>query len=1023
MHCPNCGGTTTAPTGSCTLCGSRIRDDGVTVAAGVVTPPLPDQPTISGSEPTRLSDSPAAPTDGMSAASSRAPLGIGHSFGPRYQILRLLGAGGMGSVYQAWDEELGVAVALKVIRPDITADPLAAAELARRFKRELLLAREVTHKNVVRIHDLGEIDGIKYITMSYVDGSDLATLLSKEGRLPVPRALRIARNIAAGLMAAHEAGVVHRDLKPANVMVDEEDCAQIMDFGIARSILRAGHEERHRSEPGTRGLTDWRSRDAETMAGSVVGTIEYMAPEQAKAQPVDHRADIYAFGLILYDMLLGGRLKSSAQTALEDLTRRMTTPPASAHSIDSTIPQALDRVISRCIQPDSAARYQTTAELVADLDRLDADGNPLPVLRRVTRRQVVAAGILILSLLAGTWWAARGPAPEVVLAPKSVLIADFDNQTGDPVFNGSLEQGLKIGIEGASFITAYSRSDAQALANRLKPGSRLDESMARLVSRSEGIHVILAGTISQQGSTYRITVRALDSAVDPGLGKPLATASAEAKTKAKVLEAAASLASEIREALGDKTPESAKLAAAETFTAASLDAMRAYARGQSFHDEGRYLEAITAYEEAAAFDPGFGRAYAAMGSAYGNLKRFEQAEESYKKALKLIDRMTDREKYRTLGVYYLVVSRNYPLAIKNFETLVAGYPADEGGYLNLAFAYLLVRDFDKAVAAGRKATEIQPRSVLARTNYAMYAMYAGDFKTAIREANVALKENPSFEFALITVARSSVAAGDIEGGRQAYERLAALSESGKTMARLGQADLEMYLGRYKEAAALLEAIVAAGGKSQDPEDAAPQYLALSEAYEASGKRAQAIRMADRAIELSRHESVLFPAALVLIRVGQPDKAQKVADTLNGIIQAQTSSFARLIEGEIALTRKRLGDAVESLREGQKRYDSWFAHFLLGRAYVEAKSFPEALSEFELCVKRKGEAMDVFFLDASTIRYFPPAHYWLGRAQEGVGAVDAAHKSYNEFLALRPGADKSDPLVADTQKRAGQPGPK
>jgi tetratricopeptide (TPR) repeat protein len=233
----------------------------------------------------------------------------------------------------------------------------------------------------------------------------------------------------------------------------------------------------------------------------------------------------------------------------------------------------------------------------------------------------------------------------------------------------------------------------------------------------------------------------------------------------------------------------------------------------------------------------------------------------------------------------------------------------------------------------------------------------------------------------------------------------------------------MYLGRYKEAVALLEAATASGGRAQDPGDAAPEYLALAEAYEGSGRRTPAIRAAGRAIELSHQESVLFPAALVLIRNGQPDKAHKVAETLHGMLQAQTSSFARLIDGEIALTRKHLGEAVGSLREGQKRYDSWFAHFLLGRAYLDAKYFPEALSEFELCVKRKGEAMDVFFLDASTIRYLPPALYWLGRAQEGVGALDAARKSYEQFLALRPGIETSDPLVADARKRAGQPGEK
>src|SRR6266540_6769368 len=356
MRCPKCGTNVSLSASRCPACHKAV---GSNVATGVLTPvPVPDPDATSFLPPrenaqatgpskktpdddsmTRLGDVGTAPPQqprtgtgtplpyddatrfgdldsptmppGMpgtapgeepvaTGGSDSGPLAIGQAFGSRYHIIRMLGIGGMGAVYQAWDAELGVAVAIKVIRPDVMADPTAAAEIERRFKRELLLARQVTHKNVVRIHDIGDINGIKYITMPYVEGADLASVVKKTGRLPTPKVLRIARAVASGLVAAHAAGVVHRDLKPANIMIDADDEAMIMDFGIARSTGApvAGHL------PGANTIVRNLSRAAAnpqaTLLGSVVGTLEYMAPEQAKGVHVDQRADVYAFGLILY---------------------------------------------------------------------------------------------------------------------------------------------------------------------------------------------------------------------------------------------------------------------------------------------------------------------------------------------------------------------------------------------------------------------------------------------------------------------------------------------------------------------------------------------------------------------------------------------------------------------------------------------------------------------------------------------------------------------------------------------------
>ena len=368
----------------------------------------------------------------------------------------MLGVGGMGAVYQAWDAELGVAVAIKVIRPEVTADPSTAAEVARRFKRELVLARQVTHKNVVRIHDLGEIDGIKYITMPYIEGDDLATLIKKNNGLPVPRALRIARSIVSGLVAAHAAGVVHRDLKPANIMIDAEERPMIMDFGIARST---GAPVGNRM-PGAQTIVDNIRQAASspqdaTVYGAVVGTVEYMAPEQARGVSVDQRADVYALGLIFYDMLVGRSRGAAVGNLLVELQARMEKPPPSVKTLVQEVPDAVEAVISRCLEPDPGKRFQSTADLLSELGQLDDKGEAIRVKRVVGLPIVWAVVSLALMLLATTWCFAQKSVGPEEHAAVSVLIADFENRANDPVFDRSLEQALGIAVEGASFVNTF----------------------------------------------------------------------------------------------------------------------------------------------------------------------------------------------------------------------------------------------------------------------------------------------------------------------------------------------------------------------------------------------------------------------------------------------------------------------------------------------------------------------------------------------------------------------------------------
>jgi tetratricopeptide (TPR) repeat protein len=943
--------------------------------------------TIAANAPTYDDVTPLdAVADGIAAASSASstpprtgqfgPLEPGQQFGPRYKILRLLGMGGMGAVYEARDDELNVSVALKVIKIDAGGDSTAAHEVERRFKQELLLAREVTHRNVVRIHDLGEIDGIKYLTMSFVDGADLSEVLRDLGSLEVTTALKLARQIASGLQAAHEAGVIHRDLKPANIMIDG-DHAIIMDFGIARSSKSA------QSAVLTKGTLS-RSRHHTTM-GAMVGTVDYMAPEQARAEAVDQRVDIYAFGLIFYDMLLGSReALTGSLTPIDALLKRMEQPPPPVSTLRAEVPAALERVITTCVQPDREARYQSAEQLVAALDGLDARGNLLPAVWRLTTRLLAAAAVAVLALLGGVWWASRPQAVEVTPEPVTVLIADFENRTNEPVFAGALEQALSIGIEGASFITAYSRQTALTLATQLKAGSRLDGDAARLVAMREGVKVVLAGAIEPSRSGFTVTT----NIVDPIDGRVVGTRSASARDKAGVLTAVSSLAADVRDLLGDQSPESARSADAETLTAASLEAVREYAIAQDLAVAVKDEQALDHYKKAIAADPKFGRAYSGIALMSGRLGRDAEAEAAWKTALSLTDRMTDREKYRTLGLYY-TFSRNYAKAIDTYTEFLQKYPADTSAHNNLAIAYVNTSRFEEALEEGRALLKIYPGRVLYRTNVALYAMYAGKFDIAADEAKKVLAQDPSAHKAYFVEAAAALASGDGAAVRDAYARMSAAGPRGASLAALGAADFAIYEGRFREAVDLLRDGITEDMAAGNTTGQATKAIALADAYVELGDRARAAAAVQAALSASRQDPILATAAELSFRVGRNVEGRALLNELGAKLPARSRAYARIIEAQVALREKRYSDAIETLQAAQKLTDLWLGRYLLGLAYLQAGYHAEALAEFETCMKRRGEATALFIDEMPTFRRLAALPSLLTRAQDGLGIKSQA----------------------------------
>lgn len=957
---------------------------------------LPVDETRGDSAPHLASDAPTFFTPGVITARLQA----GSAFGRRYRILQRLGEGGMGIVYKAWDEELSIPVALKLIRPEAMTDPDTALQMERRFKRELVLARQVTHKNVVRIHDLGELDTLKYFTMPFIEGQDLSAVIGREGKLPVARALRIARQVATGLAAAHEVGIVHRDLKPENVMLDADDTAVIMDFGLARTNDGANL----------------------TMAGSVMGTLGYMAPEQARGEAVDQRVDIYSWGLMLYDMVAGRRRAGQHRDAMSELLARMQEAPRPIRTLEPHVSEALEAVITRSTDPNPDRRFATTKDLIAALDGLDAEGfahqasaaTALIGGGAVSRRSVVIAAVLSLVVVsaAGWWLSTRGqPAPPMVQRESvSVLVSDFVNGTGDPLFTGSLENVLSLGIEGASFINAFPRREAFAAAARIRPDATLDETTARLVCQSEGIRTLLVGSIAAAGAGYTVSVRA----IDPVPGTVLAEVTETAADKSRVLEAVGALSAKVRTSLGDATPQNTMAAQHETFTTSSLVSAREYAEAQALANGNRDEDAIAAYQRALAGDARLGRAYAGWAASAFKLGRTREAEDLYQKAFALVDRMTEREKFRTFGTYYLNITRNYEKAAEQYESLVAKYPADGAAHNNLALANFNLLRFTKALEQGKRVIDIYPRSPLYRYNYALYAMYAGNFPVADSEARTALETNANLPKAHLAIAMAALAAGNIDAAKSAYENARGAGRRGASLAAIGLADLAMYQGRFDEAVPILEQGLKEDDAAKNVAGAAAKAIALAEAHHARADSGAAATAVQRARQLSSDPSVLVPAARVLAASGRSGDADRIAEQLASALAPRSRAYARVVRATTLLERGRPAQALDELKEAQRLADLWIVRYLTGVAYIEARAYAEALPELELCEKRRGEATAVFLDDIPSYRYMVPLSYWLGRAHDGLGARDAAERHLRAYLALRSPA--TDALAKDAEAR-------
>jgi len=923
-------------------------------------------------------------------------VGVGTVLSGRYQIIQTLGVGGMGTVYKAFDQELSRIVALKTILPELAASPAAL----NRFKQEVLLAQRIVHKNVVRIFDIGEDGPLRFITMEFIEGVDLKTYLSQRGTLPPTEAAAIVREVCVALDAAHAAGVVHRDLKPQNIMIAPDGHVCVMDFGIAQSAQSRGG----------------------TITGTLMGTPEYMSPEQARLEGVDHRSDIFSLGLIFYELLTGNQA-FHGDTVVETLfvrTKESAVPPS---EIDPKVPKVANDIVVKCLQIDREKRYQTIAEILHDLGTNDpsqliaASAISKPVRRQTTRyRKWIALSLAVLASIVAAFLvrAYFGRPPALAHDPQTVLIADFMNQTDDPVFDGTLEPVVKIALEGAVFISAYDRPQVVRTLGLAPIAGRLDEAAAVKIALSQGLNVVLSGTLRRQGGGYLLSIKA----IRPVTGETISIAESTASDKAEVLLITTTLAGRVRKALGDDTSESAQRFGNETLTSVSLEAIHEYATAMEALSNGKHEEALQNFSEAVKTDSNFGLAYAGMAIASVNLRRQGDAEKYIQLANSHLGSMTERERYRTRGSYYLIFG-NRRKCVEEYGTLIAQFPSDVAAYNNLALCSTQLRELTKGIEVERKAAAILPKRAMYRFNIAVYTAYNSDFQTAEREARAVQELDASYDSGFVALAFAQLGSGQLTRAAETYQNLEKMSlaknsKAGVSRAAAGLADLAIYEGRFDDSAKILEQGAASDVTNKYRDRAAAKFAALAYARLLQGKKEAAIQAAQAALDAAKTVEVRFLAGRIFALAGQPAQAKQLAMGLAAELQTEPQAYAKLIDGDVALQDGDARRAIGLFTEANTMLDTWIGRFELGRAYLEAKAFVEADSEFDRCIKRRGEALSLFLEETPTYGYFPQVYYYLGRVREGTNSPDFADL-YRSYLQIREKAGE-DPLLPEIHSR-------